>query len=450
MRAVRDIGLMFGLVMGVLIPAGCLAPTETEVPLQVVVDPVDPLFGVPVTVRIEGAEPGATVTLGARSKDGTGLIFESTASYLADAGGVVDIARQAPVSGGYEGADALGIFYSMQPVGIDKKGWRNYSFTQLEHITVSLEVSTAAEETAVGEVRWHFQAPGSDLVRTEITEEGLYGVLHRPAGEGPYPGLILLGGSGGGIDEWWARTMAANGFASLTLAYFNYQDQPKVLMEIPLETVERGLGWLRKQAEVDPDRIAVMGGSKGGELAILAAATYSQIKAVVGCVASGIVWQCDDEVEVASSWTLDGQGLAYARWFFSPESMERYMAGESVALRGAYAMEKNDPETLAAATIKVENINGPVLLVSGTDDQMWPSDIMADRIMARLKEHGHPHERRHLKVEGGGHLVFLPVYMTGGNREPVPFMFGGTAAVDAHGSAEFWKIMLEFLHHHLD
>ncbi len=51
------------------------------------------------------------------------------------------------------------------------------------------------------------------------------------------------------------------------------------------------------------------------------------------------------------------------------EDLEKLMAGESVALRNTYAMEKNDPENLAAATIPVENINGPVLLVSGTDSR---------------------------------------------------------------------------------
>ncbi len=193
-----------------------------------------------------------------------------------------------------------------------------------------------------------------------------------------------------------------------------------------------------------------MGGSKGGELAILAAATFPEIKAVVGCVASGIVWQGVHEFEVASSWSRGGKALPYAKWFFSEDDAAKFMAGESVALRETYAIEKNDPTTLEAATIPVENINGPTLLVSGTDDQMWPSDVFGDRIMKRLADYDHSHERRHIKVEGGGHLVFLPVFMTGGNRDPVPFMFGGTAEADARGSVEFWKAMLEFLHQHLD
>jgi pimeloyl-ACP methyl ester carboxylesterase len=165
---------------------------------------------------------------------------------------------------------------------------------------------------------------------------------------------------------------------------------------------------------------------------------------------SGIVWQGVHEFEVASSWSLEGEGLPYAKWFFSQEDAERMMAGEPIALRSTYALDENDPDALEAATIPVEDINGPVLLVSGTDDQMWPSDVFGDLVMERLAASGHPHARRHLKVEGGGHLVFLPVFVTGGNREALPFVFGGTAEADAHGSVEFWEAMLEFLHEHLD
>ncbi len=427
--------------------AACQQTSQEE--LRVVVNPIDPLFGVPVAVRIEGLKAGETVQLTARSEDGTGLVFQSEATYQANDQGLVDLGKHAPIEGDYEGGDALGIFWSMKPVA-EKVAWKNYMFSQLPHILVAIKAETTEGEIAEAEVRWHFQAPGEDLVRVPVEQDGLYGVLYRPAGEGPYPGLILLGGSGGGSEEWWARTMASNGFASLALPYFNIEELPQDLMEIPLEYFEEALVWLQAQEAVDEERIAVAGGSKGGELALLAAATYPQIKAVVGCVASGIVWQGVHEFEVASSWSLEGEGLPYAKWFFSQEDAERMMAGEPIALRSTYALDENDPDALEAATIPVENINGPVLLVSGTDDQMWPSDVFGDLVMERLAASGHPHARRHLKVEGGGHLVFLPVFVTGGNREALPFVFGGTAEADAHGSVDFWEVMLEFLHEHLD
>jgi dienelactone hydrolase len=438
--------MLAAVTVAVLGLAACAISDEKI--LRVGVDTTDPLFGVPVSVWIEGLEAGQSVSLAARSEDETGMVFQSEAIFEADGNGVVDLGKHAPASGAYEDVDALGIFWSMKPQA-EPKMWRNFMFSNLPHIGVTLEAATADGEMTSAEVRWHFQDEGAEMVRVPVEEEGLRGVLWRPAGAGPFPTLILLGGSGGGVEEWWAKTMASHGYASLALAYFGYEDLPGELLEIPLESIESAIVWLDGQEAVDAERLAVIGGSKGGELALLAAATYPQIKAVVGCVASGIVWQGVHEYEVASSWSLDGQGLPYAKWFFSQEDAERFMAGESVALRNAYAIEMNDPETLDAATIPVEKINGPVLLVSGTDDQMWPSDVFGDLVMERLAANHHPHERRHLKVDGGGHLVFLPVFVTGGNRQPVPFMFGGTAEADANGSVEFWGLMLDFLNRHL-
>ncbi len=426
---------------------GCGVANEAE--LEVVTGPMDPLFGTPVEVRVLGLDPGESVRIVARSEDGAAQVFRSETTFAADENGIVDVSKQAPTAGGYADVDPFGIFWTMKPDG-GPGTWQNCMFSQLPHIQVGLEVVTTEGETTSGEIRWQFQPPGVELVRIPVERDGLHGVLYRPPGEGPFPALILLGGSGGGTEEWWAKTMASNGFAALALPYFNHKDLPPALLEVPVELVGEAIAWLQGVQGVAAERIGIAGGSKGGELALLAAATYPEIAAVVGCVPSGIIWQGVHETEAASSWSLEGEPLPYASWFFSQEDLEKLMAGESVALRNTYAMDKNGPEILEAATIPVERINGPVFLISGTDDQMWPSDVFGDLVMERLETAGHPHERRHLKVAGAGHLVFLPVFLTAANREPVQFMFGGTAKADAHGSVEAWREMVDFLHRHLD
>src|SRR4030095_13395329 len=68
------------------------------------------------------------------------------------------------------------------------------------------------------------------------------------------------------------------------------------------------------------------------------------------------------------------------------------------ALQNERAVEK--------ATIHVEN--GAVLLISGKDDRVWPSAPMADRIVARLREHRHLFAYRHLSYDQAGHSFGLP------------------------------------------
>ena len=57
------------------------------------------------------------------------------------------------------------------------------------------------------------------------------------------------------------------------------------------------------------------------------------------------------------------------------------------------------------AAIKVENINGPILLFSGKDDKVWPSSIMADMIEERIKENNFQHSFENIQYINAGHLI---------------------------------------------
>lgn len=48
------------------------------------------------------------------------------------------------------------------------------------------------------------------------------------------------------------------------------------------------------------------------------------------------------------------------------------------------ALENGDE--FAAAIIPVENISGPILLLSAKDDALWPSKYMSEKIVSRLTE----------------------------------------------------------------
>ena len=94
-------------------------------------------------------------------------------------------------------------------------------------------------------------------------------------------GVLVLGGSEGGLVEGFASALARHGFATMALAYFAMQGLPPKLIEIPVEYFRRALDWLRAQPETSPARPAVVGSSKGGEAALLVASTYDDVGAVV-------------------------------------------------------------------------------------------------------------------------------------------------------------------------
>jgi UDP:flavonoid glycosyltransferase YjiC (YdhE family) len=95
------------------------------------------------------------------------------------------------------------------------------------------------------------------------------------------------------MRECAASLLASRGYAGLALAYFSgfsgIEDCPKDLIEIPLEYFASAIHWLQERETIDGGKIAVIGLSRGGELALLLGATFPTIKAVVGGAPSAYV-----------------------------------------------------------------------------------------------------------------------------------------------------------------
>lgn len=296
--------------------------------------------------------------------------------------------------------------------------------------------------------------------RQPIEEEGLVGTLFCPPTPGPHPAVLALGGAGGGLSEGEAQTLASGGFAALALAYFGVDPLPRELVEIPLEYFERAIAWLKAQPAVDADRVAVVGNSKGGELALLLAATYpDDVGVVVGYAPSGIVWQglpFDREPYHGgprSPWSLREAPVPFAgfSWPQAAEVVrmtESFLEDRPVGTRAFYERGLDDGAAVEAASIAVERIGGPVLVISGTDDRLWPSTRLCEMVIERLKAHEHPFPREHLRYEGAGHLITPPGY------EPAAswtrrFELGGSPEANEFANADSWPKVLGFLQEHL-
>jgi dienelactone hydrolase len=107
---------------------------------------------------------------------------------------------------------------------------------------------------------------------------GLNGTLKLPAGTGPFAVVIVLHGcSGLGINQKiWAERLNDWGYAALLLDSFGPRGvrsvcaplaQSSVLPSDRASDVISAALWLRAQPDIDPDRIAVLGGSHGGSTA---------------------------------------------------------------------------------------------------------------------------------------------------------------------------------------
>jgi dienelactone hydrolase len=218
---------------------------------------------------------------------------------------------------------------------------------------------------------------------------------------------------------------------------------PSTLEHIPLEYFDVAIEWLRQHASVDPDQIAVLGSSRGAEAVLLVASRNDDIRRVIAASPSGIVWRGFDSANPPDSdaaWSLGGNDLPYVLPDAAVLSEGRIGAAYQAALDSAYRR----PEV----QIEVENINGPILLISGREDQQWPSAEMAEKLVERLERSGFPFAIEHKSYPDAGHLAFIGNPNNAGLPDPAVAwspMMGGTEAGNRAAWADSWSQVLRFL-----
>lgn len=274
-----------------------------------------------------------------------------------------------------------------------------------------------------------------------IDERGVFGNYYPAAGD-PLGAILVIGGSLGGIttaNDRTAQALQQRGYTVLVAAYFGAPGQPKNLERVPLETFDRAMTWLTSQPDAPPDRVAVMGVSKGAEAALLIGLRHPEVRAVIAAAPSsavwpGINWDTINALNADSSWTSEGEPLShlpYGRFHLS------VLTGDLGRLY------ENAVERLAEhpdAAIPIEELHAPVLLVCGELDRLWPACPMARQLQERAAAAGGPPVQV-LAHERVGHADFEPPYP---GRGPTP-RWGGTATETNDARADTWAAVLDFL-----
>jgi dienelactone hydrolase len=403
---------------------------------EITAEPANGMSSDPVAIQVTGLVPATSVVVEATMTDRLGATYRGVAEFEVGADGCVDLTRQAPRAGTYRGIDGMGLFWSVEQTSAATDLSQRHQLPDATWWT--LRASVDGVEVARLEVeRRHVS---HDTLSTDVRENELVGRLYLPPGT-DLPGMIVITGSGGGLALQSAASLAARGYAALALAYFGIEGRPDDLAETPLEYLEAGIAWLCAHPAVDPERVGVMGTSKGGELALLLGATCPQLRAVVAYVPSTLVYAWGREGErIKSSWTRDGKGLPCA----SVDSSRNVFREPPHSIRPGYAAALEDPEAIERAAIPIERTRGAILMISGEADAMWPSSDYAELGVRRLARHRFAYPYEHLRYADAGHHIGQPNLPT----RPMPgqfFAYGGDPRATAHASRDSWPRVLAFL-----
>ena len=196
--------------------------------------------------------------------------------------------------------------------------------------------------------------------------------------------------------------------------------------------------------EVDGSRIGLLGTSKGGELALLAATREPRIRATAAMVPSAYVWfdLAFDGGPETSSWSAGGAPVAY----IPSDPIADAAVGRAFASAGSVSFRDTFAASFAAApaavreraAIAVEKIAGPVLCIAGEDDREWDSAGACAIVHDRRHAAGRNAKDAAFVEPGAGHAMPFSgkpaprAYQAG----PATIVLGGTPEANGRGGAD--------------
>ncbi|XP_055292193.1 acyl-coenzyme A thioesterase 6 [Moschus berezovskii] len=394
----------------------------------------------PVRIAVRGLVPGQPVTLRASLRDEKGALFRAHARYCADAAGLLDLERAPALGGSFTGLEPMGLFWALEP---EKPLLRLVKRDVQTPFAVELEVFDGHEPEAqrlLGRAvhERDFLAPG---VRREPVRAGrVRATLFLPPGSKPFPGILDLFGSGGGLCEYRASLLAGHGFAVLALAYFRFEDLPEHLNDVCLEYFEEAVDFMLQHPKVKGPGVGLLGFSKGGDLCLSMASFLKGITATVvinACMANTIApLHYKDMIIPHLSYDLKKCAITESGFL-------------NVVDIWGNPLEKTNHQSL----IPLEKAQGPFLFIVGMDDQNWKSEVYAHIASERLQAHGKDRPQI-IYYPGTGHCIDPPYFpLCRASVHAVwgqPVFHGGEPKAHSNAQTDAWQQIQTFFHKHLN
>jgi acetyl esterase/lipase len=222
--------------------------------------------------------------------------------------------------------------------------------------------------------------------------------------ERPVPAVLLIHGGGWEVGDKAASrelniagTLAANGYAVFSINYLlgSKSTDPQtgktrrvIAWPQNFYDCKSALRYLRAHASrygIDPERIAVMGGSAGGHLALLVGATAGA-----------------DELNRGGLYTDESNEVVCIVDLYGIHDLRQF---GGTLFRGADAEEtERNLDTASPVTYFGQRDMPPVLVIHGNKDTIVPVSVSRDNV-SKLRANGH--EVEYLEVDGAGHSFDL-------------------------------------------
>lgn len=377
--------------------------------------------------------------------------FSSYGIFISNEKGEVDLDLAKPVEGTYEAADSMGLIYSLKKSRTEGKNFaENISIDEPIIMNMLFESSDETKEIKLNRL---FKT--EDVIVKHISEEFSGQLFYKEKFNNKT--ILMLGGSSGDIKALavLAAPLASRGFNVLMVPFFDSEGLPDKLEKIPLEYFEKIFEWIEKNEITSSKEIYLHGTSKGGELALLLASRYKQIKKVVAAEPHAYCFQALDGMrcgENVSSWSYKGESIPYIEVdenIFFEEQKKAIEKGIPFGFASTYKKSIERAINKEEARIKVENSEADILMIAGKEDNIWNSYDGCLEIIENLNKNNYSNDVELLTYDKMGHPMPIPyiipisetlsMNMMGG-----VFSSGGSIEGNAEGQFKSWKRTIEF------
>src|SRR5262252_3263059 len=147
---------------------------------MIVVDRPDALIDQPIAIALCGFTPRRPVSVTATLTYADAVNWQSRATFVSDDDGRVDVTRQAPVSGTYEGVAPMGLFWSMALVPGEARPTPPGAI--MRPVAIRVEAEGADRQRAKVALVRRIAGPG--VTRQVIRHDCIVGTLFLPPGPG--------------------------------------------------------------------------------------------------------------------------------------------------------------------------------------------------------------------------------------------------------------------------
>ncbi|CAO4377328.1 unnamed protein product [Caenorhabditis nigoni] len=400
------------------------------------VDKVDSLMTEKVKISASGLTSFLNYKFELRLHSANGIL-RSYCILKSDERGKIELSTAKPIRGTYLDPDPMGLFMTVERTDDVSYGdmIKNY---EAEPFYYSLRLFSESEEL-LDEVNLKKRRHHPFVTEIEVKQDGIWGVIYKPPGPGPFPCIIDTPVVDGKHCKSHAPLFASEGFLSFCFPMFDEPGLPRTLEDVDIEYLSKHIKYVQSLPYCS-DNIGLYGISFAGLIAHHLATKHPELKAVA---------------------TTNGPGAFYSEKGYMRENgkpmecetMDRSLTiTENGVLKNkalfSDLMRRLRPET----SIKWDHISKNITfrVLSSIDDWLVDGVTNGAYIRDNLLKTGH---RVEIDFVNSGHVTVIPYnpqHSFGFNKfVNVNLIFGGETS--SHGKVQetAWEKHIKFFKKHL-